>query len=366
MFLVDKYTPKSIEESKFNNDFFKKMSYVAKNEAIPHILICGPPGSGKKTAIKLLLEMLYDSDVNNMKETVEKVIGSGNKPNDVIVKQSNYHIVVDPTGTNFDRYIIQCIVKKYAQQTSLGVFRTKKVFRTVLINNLDNMSYYAQTSLRRTMEKYSRTCRFIMWCTSSTRVIDPIISRCIFITLKSPTNVELTSFLFNICFKEKINLSFQDYNHIIKNAKGNIKEALWILEMIKIGYTKEKHLNSSIEKIANMIISQDIFEICKKSTVENSTYIRDILYNMQITNISGTKILNMLLDALCENNDIPEECKLQIIEIIAHYEFNVTSCRRIITQLEPVIIKIMQVLYTYSEKHKKYKEIFSKYKLKNE
>ena len=181
MFFVDKYTPQSIGDAKFHIDLLNRLEHMSKNESIPHMLFYGPDGCGKKTIIKLFLEMLFDKDVHKTEDSVYTVVGSGNKAVQVVVKQSNYHIVIEPNNNNFDRYLIQDIVKEYAKKMPMSIFKTKKIFKIVLINNVDNLSYYAQTSLRRTMEKYSSTCRFIMWCTCPTRVIEPLISRCVFL-----------------------------------------------------------------------------------------------------------------------------------------------------------------------------------------
>ena len=364
MFLVDKYTPKSISESKFHTDILERLYYMSQNESIPHILICGPSGSGKKTLIKLLLELLYDSDVHNTEDTIYKVIGSSSKATEVVVKQSNYHIVIEPNNNNFDRYLIQDIVKEYARKIPLNVFKTRKIFRTVLINNIDNLSYYAQTSLRRTMEKYSSTCRFIMWCTCSTRVIEPLISRCIFFTLNSPTDQELMSYLCNICYKENITLTLEESAYIFENANGNIKEALWLLELIRIGYDKANIYYYTIELITRMIISHNIKQINivqLKDKLDKRLYIRELLYSIMITNISGSKILRDLTNKLCDNVDIPDECKYDIINVMAYYEHNIIRCRRNIMHIEAPILKIMRTLYEYEQKHPEYEEIFAKY-----
>ena len=363
MFLVDKYSPKSINESKFNNSVIERLQYMSTSESIPHILICGPPGCGKKTLIKLLLEMMYDNDVHSMDDTIYKVYGSGNKSIDVTVKQSNYHIVIEPNNNNFDRYLIQDIVKEYAKKMPLGIFKTRKIFRTVLINNIDNLSYYAQTSLRRTMEKHSTTCRFIMWCTCPTRVIDPLISRCVFLTLNSPSNSELFQYLLEITYMENIKISLEDYTYILDNVYGNIKEALWLLELFKLGFDKKNIYYHTIDLITRIIISHNIkqINIQIKSEDDKRLYIRDLIYNIMITNISGSKILRDIGNKLCENIDIPDECKYKIIYYIAYYEHNMVKCRRSIMHIEAPIIKIMNTLYEYEKKHPEYKQIFMKY-----
>ena len=158
---------------------------------------------GKKTLLKQFMEKVYDSHVNNLIDSPYKVTGSGNSTTDVIIKQSNYHIVIEPNNNNFDRYLIQDVVKEYAKKVPLQVITSKKNFKMVLINNIDNLSFYAQTSLRRTMEKFSGNCRFIMWCRSLSKVIDPLRSRCYCFRIESVSEEDLLELLIYVCFKEK-------------------------------------------------------------------------------------------------------------------------------------------------------------------
>ncbi|AYV84841.1 MAG: replication factor C small subunit [Hyperionvirus sp.] len=363
MFYIDKYAPKSIGEAKFNIDLLYRLQHMSKNESIPHMLFCGGNGSGKQTVIRLLLEMLFDKDVHKTEDSVYTVSGSSNKAVNVTVKQSNYHIVIEPNNNNFDRYLIQDIVKEYAKKMPLTIFQTKKIFKIVLINNIDNLSYYAQTSLRRTMEKYSSTCRFIMWCTCPTRVIEPLISRCVFFTISSPSNEQLFSYVYEISIKEKLVLGVDDYTYILDCAQGNIKEALWLLQLYKFGYGRKNIYYFTIDIIVRIIISHRMDQISTNVKVENKLYVRDLLYNIMITNISGTRILRDVLNKLCDNVDVPDECKYQILEICAYYEHNLVRGRRNIIHLEAPIVKIMKILKDYVVVHPEYGVIFENYKM---
>ena len=388
MFFVDKYTPKTINEAKFHKNLLHRLQNISKNESIPHVMLCGPDGCGKKTITKMFLEMLFDKDVHKTEDVLYSVYGSGNKPRDVTVKQSNYHIVIEPENNNFDRYLIQDIVKEYAKRIPMNIFRTKKIFKIVLINNADNLSKHAQTSLRRTMEKYSKTCRFILWCNSPTKIIDPLISRCIFFTINAPTDDELFEYLFEISIKEKMKLSVCDFSYIINSARGNIKEALWLLQLYKFGYGKKNVYYQTIDLIVAMIIAHDIeyinnpvktnksvenAKICKTDKLSKSNqdkpekkekmYIRDLIYNIMITNINGARILKDITNKLLDNNDIPDECKYEIIHIISYYEHNLIRGRRFIIHLEAMIVRIMGVLFRYKKNNPEYINIFNKYVL---
>lgn len=223
MFFVDKYAPKTINDLEFHKKEIKLLQKMSQDHSIPHIIFCGPDGSGKKTLISLFMEMLYDSEVNKLCDSVYKVTGSGNSTTDVVIKQSNYHIIIEPNNNNFDRYLIQDVVKEYAKKIPLSVLTSNKTFKTVLINNIDNLSYYAQTSLRRTMEKYSGTCRFIMQCKSLSRVIDPIRSRCYCFKIDAPSDDDIFGVIANIGYKESISLTLKDYDELIKLSNGNVK-----------------------------------------------------------------------------------------------------------------------------------------------
>jgi replication factor C subunit 3/5 len=204
MFFIDKYAPKTANKSILHKDILKLLEFISKDDSIPHIIFYGNDGVGKRRIIKLFLEMLYGKEVNNIEENMYIVSGSGNKVKEVFVKQSDFHIMIEPVDNNFDKYLIQDVVKEYAKRIQINIFKSKKIFKSVLINNLDNLSYYAQTSLRRTMEKYSGTCRFIMWCKSLSRVIEPLKSRCICIRISAPSNDELFKLDKNLRKKQDV------------------------------------------------------------------------------------------------------------------------------------------------------------------
>ena len=95
-----------------------------------------------------------------------------------MIKQSKNHIIIEPNSNGFDKYLIQEIIQEYAKSELLNIIKQRKLFKVVIINKIDNLSYYAQASLRRTMEIFTQTARFILSCNFSSKLIDPIQSRC--------------------------------------------------------------------------------------------------------------------------------------------------------------------------------------------
>ncbi len=339
MFFVDKYNPKSVKETYFHEDVLKTLNIMSKDDSVPHIIFYGPPGCGKKTTIRLFLEMLYDKSVHNLTNCKYNVSGSGNTTKVEIIKQSNYHIVIDPKNNNFDRYLIQDVVKAYAKRVPLNVFTSHKSFKTVLINNLDNLSYYAQTSLRRTMERYSNTCRFVMWCSSRSKVIDPLISRCYMFRIKSPKDSKILKLLVDISAKENIDINLNTYDKILEKANGNIKTALWLLELHNFGYDIADDNLITYDEILN-----DMIKLVVTGNIQNISQIRDIIYKIMITNISGTKIIVDTVNKLLLRSEIPDKCKFNIVEIAAKYEYNLIIGRREIIHLDAFIVGVINII----------------------
>lgn len=340
MFFIDKYVPKNIKDSHFHKELLNILNVMSKDESIPHIIFHGPEGSGKKTIIRLLLQMLYDNDVNNTTMNNYTVIGSGNKTNIIPIRQSNYHLIIEPNNNNFDKHLVTDIVRVYAKKVPLHIFKSKRTFKVVLINSIDNMSYYAQTSLRRTMEKYSKTCRFIMWCHSLSKVIDPLKSRCLCFKVPAPIESDIFTYIFKINIAEKMYLDFEKLCDISEKSKGNIKKALWILQLVKSKCNIDTEYNKSLIYLVDIILKHDL------NTVNE---IRNILYNIMITNIDGTKIISDILNEIL-NRDISESIKCNIINLAAKFDHNIVRGRREIIHLEAFIVSVMEVFYLNKSK----------------
>lgn len=345
MFFVDKYIPRTKRESFFHKNIMNSLEKMSKDDSIPHLIVYGPEGSGKKTIINLFLKMLYDREALNLESAVYTVSGSGNSSTDVIIKQSNYHMEVVPYNNNFDRYLIQDVVKEYAKRVPLGIFKTKRPFKIVLIHNIDNLSYYAQTSLRRTMEKYSGTCRFIMWSRSLSKVIDPLVSRCYCIRVELPTKDQLFEQMLHISMKEGMNVSLAQYTNILIRSERNIKKALWLLELTKFEEPFETSYDEVIDQIINLLLANEI---------KNLSQIRDQLYKIMITNITGSQIIKDIVKRFLENKTLDDQCKIDIIKAAKH-EHNLVRGRREIIHLEAFITDVINAI-NKSQKMKKRKK----------
>jgi replication factor C subunit 3/5 len=318
----------------FNRNIFKKLKKISEDDSMPHIIFYGNPGSGKKTMINLFLEMIFDKSIYKLDDSKYMVISSGNIENEVIVKQSDHHIIIEPNNNNFDRYLIQDIVKEYAKKYPLSIFEKNRTFKAVQINYLDNLSYYAQTSLRRTIEKYSKTCRFVMWCYSLSKVIEPLRSRCLCIHVPTQTNDELSKWIFNICALEKINLPLEYMDKIVETSNGNLKDILWKLDLYKNCGKIDNAYKYAVHSLINEVMGNANIQI-----------IRDYIYKMMITNITSNMIIKDILNIILQlNQDLTIEQRTNIIESASEYEYRLSKSRRDIIHIETFIMNIIKIL----------------------
>ena len=244
MFYIDYYIPKTIDDIFFHKEIYKILQVMSNDNSIPHLLFHGPNGSGKKTMVKLFMEMLFGKSVNSIKNVKYLVSGSGNSESEEEFKQSFHHIFIEPKGNNHDRYLIHDVIKVYVSKSRYNLIESKHNFKLVVINNVDIMSESVQFSLRRTIEKYSDQCRFIIISNSISKIINPIISRCKCILVKSPSESEMLDYCNSISLKESINLTLDRSAYILQLYNGNIKNVLWRLQMYKLNEIYLEKINS--------------------------------------------------------------------------------------------------------------------------
>jgi len=144
-----------------------------------------------------------------------------NRTVEINMISSNHHIEMAPgdAGLN-DRYVIQDVIKEMAQNKNIANVGTssssskehsifasndnknnnndedsnakkKAQYKVVVLVEVDKLTRQAQAALRRTMEKYSSSCRLILCCNNPSKVIDPVRSRCLGIRVAAPSHDEV-------------------------------------------------------------------------------------------------------------------------------------------------------------------------------
>lgn len=324
----------------FNREILEQLIHIAANEDIPHIIISGPSGGGKKTLVKFFLEALYDPDVNILTKRKYHITGSSTKKECEIL-QSNYHIIIEPTNTNHDKHILQEIIKQYSMHKSFDIFKTKRKFKIILIYNIENLANNSQSALRRTMELHAKTCRFIMVCNNLSKIFDPLKSRCRIFCVPLPSIEEISKVILHISIIKNIKLSEQDHSYILSKCQGSLKNAIWILDVKRLECNANYTLDDIFNFLKNLILSTLNPKNRKNVVKMFDCELRMNIYNILITNIKGSEIIMTLMNLLIESiND--DEINAKIIKCASKAEYNLVHGRRDIIDIDYFVAGAMK------------------------
>ena len=309
-----------------------------------HLVVYGKPGSGKDFLVNKMLEKIYGKNNIKLNDVEYTINGYGNSKTKVNIKQSKFHIVIEPNSNGFDKYLIQEIIQNYAKTDLLNILKYKRLFKIVIINKIDNLSNTAQASLRRTMEKYANTCKFIFICDQLSKMIEPLRSRCIEIRVSLPNNIQIINTLLHISEMEKIDLSDEDTCYILKHCNQKIHNAIWLLELKKNGCIFNNSKDEIINEIVLMIInkknynSKNIYNVLKRC--------RELFYKLSITNIQTNEIISEIMRKLilCFDNI---NIKSNIIEITSIFELRKSQGTRHIECIEAYLIRLIYLFSNY-------------------
>ena len=338
-----------------NNEFSKiidSMIYETHRYShFQHLIIYGQQGTCKEYIINKLLQKIYGKSDIELKDIEYIVSGYSNTKTKIIIKQSKYHIIIEPNSNGFDKYLIQEIIQEYAKSQLLNILKNKKLFKIVVINKIDNLSYYAQASLRRTMEKYSNTCKFILVSNQLTKIIEPLRSRCLLIRIPLLNEEQILETLLYISHNENINISFNKLNNIIKNSDNIINHAVWLLEMHKYNIKYNNSWNNIIDDIIIMILNPKLNT--EKKLYKTMNKIRENFYLLFITNISTQIIIRKIMIKLL-NNILDINLRYNIINISSIFEQKLNQGTRHIIQFEAYILRLIYLFQNVNSKKNKF------------
>ncbi|HEY6237713.1 MAG TPA: replication factor C small subunit, partial [Thermoplasmata archaeon] len=122
---------------------------------------------------------------------------------------------------------VRTTIKGYARTSPIGGVGFKLLF----LDEADNLTSEAQASLRRLMERYSGACRFILSCNYSSKIIDPLQSRCAVFRFRSYTPEQVRTVLERVAKAEKKTVRPEAYATILAASGGDLRRATNILQL---------------------------------------------------------------------------------------------------------------------------------------
>lgn len=241
MLLLEKYRPDSSNKQiiglphLFHPTIIDQLVHFGDTDEMPHMIIAGQQSAGKKTILHFLLHALFAGHASKTRKQVYKAATSSTKIN-VLIEQSDYHLIIEATNTNRDRHILLEVVRSYACYRSFGCLPSERSFKAIVINNAHLMTNNSQSVLRGIMEEYADVYRFILICDNLSQLMDPIRSRAAVFRVPTPGKDQIHSALRSILSQERIQLTDAQREDVMNKSDNKFGEAIWKLQAIRDGF----------------------------------------------------------------------------------------------------------------------------------
>lgn len=303
---VEKYRPKKLDDVIGQEHVVKSLKAYAKSGSIPHMLFAGPAGVGKTTcAIALAKEFYGDA----WRENFEELNAS------------------DERGLE----VVRGRIKNFARTAPIGNVPYKIIF----LDEADALTPDAQAALRRTMERYSNTCRFILSCNYSSRIIEPIQSRCVVFRFSPISNEDMKNYLEKIAKNESIEITEDGIKSILYISNGDMRKAINILQVT--ASVSDKIDGETVYKMTSVAKPEDAKKLIEMAIKGDFIKARQLLDKMIIEDgLSGEDIIKGLHNAIIDA-PIKEEEKAKIIDKMGETEFRIVEGSNDRIQIEALI-----------------------------
>ncbi|XP_043929162.1 replication factor C subunit 3 isoform X2 [Protopterus annectens] len=260
---------------------------------------------------------------------------------------SNYHLEVNPSDAgNSDRVVIQELLKTVAQSQQLET-STQRDFKVVLLTEVDKLTKDAQHALRRTMEKYMATCRLILCCNSTSKVIPPIRSRCLAVRVPAPSMEDICHVLSSVCKKESLLLPQELARRIAEKSARNLRKALLMCEACRV----QQYPFAADQEIAEIdwevYLKETANAVVSQQTPQRLFEVRGRLYELLTHCIPPEIIMKGLLSELLNNCD--GQLKGEVAQMAAFYEHRLQLGSKAIYHLEAFVAKFMSIYKKFME-----------------
>ena len=198
---TEKYRPQTLADIVGQSAIVERLSKFVERRTLPHCLFAGPPGTAKTTAgMALARDLFGDSFERNFME----LNASDERGIDVVRNQ----------------------IKTFARALPAG----DAPFKILVLDEADHLTNDAQHALRRTMEAYASSCRMILICNYSSRIIPPIQSRCAIFKFARLREENIADRLDYVAKEEGVNLNPKGKDSILYLANGDMRIALNLLQ----------------------------------------------------------------------------------------------------------------------------------------
>lgn len=311
---TEKFRPSTFAQVKGQAHVVDKVEAFVKEGNMPHLLFAGPAGIGK-TTLSLV--------------TAKQLFGETWQDNFLELNAS------DERGID----VIRNKVKDFARTKALG----NVPFKIIYLDECDALTKEAQQALRRTMENYTATCRFILSCNYSSKIIDPIQSRCAVFKFKPLDQKDIESIVDIIAKAEGLTIDAKAKAALFAACNGDVRRVENIMQSAAtLNKTIKEEDIFSVASLARPKEIDDIFALCiKKDFLAARKKSLDIMLDY---GLSGLDMVIQLQKEVWKIKELNDQTKLAFVKECGEVEFRLVEGSDEFIQLEALLAKLVLLI----------------------
>ena len=307
---AEKYRPQKLSEVVNQTHAIDRIKAFVSSKNVPHMMFAGRAGVGKTTTALAIAKDLY---------------GKMWRGNTLELNASNER------GID----VVRNKVKDFARTRTMSDVG----YRLIILDEADALTKEAQQALRRTMETYSNVSRFILICNWSSKIIDPIQSRCAVFRFRTLSEKDQMKFLGTIVKGEKLQIDDDAKNAIIYLAEGDLRKVANLLQAsASLG---EKITQDVVYDVASQARPGQVKTMINSTLRGNFAEARELLNDMLLKQgLSGEDVVREIHKQIY-TLDITEQAKIELIQKTGEYEYRLTQGGNDLIQLEALLAQFL-------------------------
>ncbi|MFA4855809.1 MAG: replication factor C small subunit [archaeon] len=310
---VEKYRPSVLADVVGQKEAIGRLQSYVKGRNAPNMMFSGPAGVGKTSAAVALAKELYGQEfARNFLE----LNASDSRGIDVVRGQ----------------------IKDFARTLAFSAD-----FKIIFLDESDALTSDAQHALRRTMEKYTKTCRFILSCNYSSRIIEPLQSRCIIFRFRPLQAKEVKERIQEIAEKENLEIGDKALEAIVYVSMGDMRKAVNILQASSA--LSKKIDEETVFNVSSRAKPQEVKEMIMLAIEGKFLEARGLLDKLMYEHgMSGEDVIGQVYREIMEadEKEIASKAKIALVDVIGEYDYRLVEGAHERLQLEAMLAQFMR------------------------